>query len=327
MNEHDKKFKKNAQNIGVALLVFIAMYQTLYIPIYQIFHAIVHPSLGSGTVANIVTEISTGLMYLAVFLVPALICLRLNKNVEAKAYVRPKPKCSPSMMTLTVFACIGIITAAAYVNSILASALGVSGNVLPTENEMAFVDFLLSAITLALVPGFCEEFLFRKTILSALSPYGEGFAIIASSILFGLMHQNVLQIFYATMAGIVLGCAYSRTRSFLCVFLIHFSNNLISVIQQFFASNYSEKTSNILGITLTLIVFAAGFASVLMLIIKEAEQKKTCTDGFFEKIEIPSVNYTKYELSTNQAKAFFLSPTVLIFTIISASLCLAQIFL
>ncbi len=327
MNEHDIRFKKTALNIGTTLLLFLALYHIVYSNVCWYLQTNLYFKFQNTTIANIVTELSSGVLYLAVFLIPAFLCLALNKKNEKKSRERLKPRCSPAVMALTVLASIGIIMGAAYVNSILASILGVSGNVLPTDNEMSLADFILSTVTVALVPGFCEEFLFRKTILSSLLPYGEGFAIIASSVLFGLMHQNILQIFYATMAGIVLGCAYSRTRSFLCVFLIHFFNNFTSVIGQYFASDFNEKTSNILGTTFTAIILIAGIASVSVLMLKETQSKSVYTNGSFEKIEIPSVNYVKYELAANPTTKLFLSPTVLIFTIISSSLCIATLFL
>ncbi len=321
MNDHDIRFKKTALNIGTALLIFIALYHTVYRSVYWLFNTNLYFKFQSVTIANIVTELCLGLLYCAVFLIPALICLALNKKIDKKIQIKPKSRRSPTVMVLIIFASIGIITAAAYVNSILASLFNVSGSVMPLENAMTFTDFLLSTITIAVVPAFCEEFLFRKTILSALSPFGEVFAIISSSILFGLMHQNILQIFYATMAGLVIGCAYSRTRSFLCVFLIHFSNNFVSVLQQYLASNLSEKSANILGITITFLVLSVGIVSACALMIKESNEKKIYVDGSFERIEIPSPNYVKYPLSANPAKKLFLSPTVLIFTIISLLLC------
>ena len=326
MNEQDKIFKKTALDIGTSLLIFIVLYQTLYASCYMYFRIILYHIIPSETIANIITEILSGVLYLSVFLIPAAVFSLLKRRHGKKQLMTPKPKCSPKTAVLIVLASIGIITAAAYVNTIIASFFNVPGNIIPLEKQITLVDFLLNTFTLAIVPAFCEEFLFRKTILSALSPYGEVFAIISSSILFGLMHQNVLQIFYATMAGIVIGYAYSRTRSFLCVFLIHFSNNFVSVIKQLIGANFTEKWANIIGTTVTFTVLALGLISVLTLIIKELYKKSVYTEGAFERIDIPSPNYVKYKLASNPTKSFFLSPTVLIFTIICLGLCFYMIF-
>ena len=327
MNENDIKFKKTALNIGVSLLIFFAVYQTAYADINWLFRTSLYFKFPNETIANIVTEVTMGAAYLAIFLIPALICERLNKKVEKKPQVCPTPCRSPKIFVLTIFAAIGIITAMAYVNSILATTFGVSGSLIQNDSKMTLVDFLLSTLTVSLIPGFCEEFLFRRTILKSLLPYGEGFAIITSALLFGLMHQNLLQIFYATMAGIVLGCAYSRTRSFLCVFLIHSANNFTSVIQEVFANNFSEKMSNLLGVTFTLVILLASAASILILMIKETDRKRIYREGSFGRIDIPSPSYTKKELSMNPTATVFLSPTVLIFTIASVCFCIYRIFI
>lgn len=49
-----------------------------------------------------------------------------------------------------------------------------------------------------------EELMFRRLILSRLLPFGEGFAILVSSLLFALFHANLAQFFYALAVGVVL---------------------------------------------------------------------------------------------------------------------------
>lgn len=257
---------------------------------------------------------------------PALICLSLNKKADNEVETKQKAIRSPKIIVPIIFASLGIIMGAAYVNSIMAAAFDISGSIMPVDTPIDLTQFLLNTVTVALVPAFCEEFLFRKTILSALSPYGEGFAIISSAVLFGLMHQNVLQIFYATMAGIVIGYVYLKTRSFLCVFLIHFTNNFVSVIQQSFESNFREEISILIETTMTLIILLTGIISVLVLMIRESYNKKIYIEEAFESIQVPSVNFRKYEISSSPTRKFFSSPTVIIFTIISLLICLTSIY-
>jgi membrane protease YdiL (CAAX protease family) len=46
-----------------------------------------------------------------------------------------------------------------------------------------------------------EELLFRGILLRALRDYGDGICILVSGLLFGLLHANVYQIFYAFALG------------------------------------------------------------------------------------------------------------------------------
>ena len=55
-------------------------------------------------------------------------------------------------------------------------------------------------------------------------------AIVVSSLIFGLIHGNPMQIFFAFISGIALGWVYYRTGSLLPGMLMHFINNGTSVL-------------------------------------------------------------------------------------------------
>ena len=65
----------------------------------------------------------------------------------------------------------------------------------------------------AVVPPFVEEFLFRGVILSQFRKYGDVFAVIASALLFGLLHRNFSQIVFAFICGLALGITLVRTNN------------------------------------------------------------------------------------------------------------------
>ena len=197
---------------------------------YMIYSWILGPLPEGEPISIVISEISYGLIYLTVFIVPALIYRFLSKNTRIRPLDLFKPMNRASLKY--VFLTITIGFTCSYITSILFSLLGITEMIMPSQTApepMAFYQFLLAVFTTAIVPAICEEFLFRSTILSNLLPYGQGFAIITSAVLFGLMHQNIIQIFYTTMAGILLGYAYVKTKSYLCVFLIHFCNNFINI--------------------------------------------------------------------------------------------------
>lgn len=91
-----------------------------------------------------------------------------------------------------------------------------------------------------LIAPLIEEFLFRKVLIDRLYKHGELVAILTSAILFGLFHQNVYQIVYATGAGLVLGYLYCKTGSYLTVTALHMIYNLTGVIPTFFTSKLAD---------------------------------------------------------------------------------------
>lgn len=88
-----------------------------------------------------------------------------------------------------------------------------------------FKEFVLSCI----LPGFCEEFLHRGIMLHANKKHtNTKFCLIISSILFGLMHLNIRQFFYATILGFLMGYTTLVANSIIPSIIIHFMNNFLS---------------------------------------------------------------------------------------------------
>lgn len=86
-------------------------------------------------------------------------------------------------------------------------------------------DFVLSAI----LPGICEEFLHRGIMLHAGKKAGNPrYVLIISSILFGLMHLNINQFFYAAILGLLMGYVALVSNSIFPSMIIHFMNNFLS---------------------------------------------------------------------------------------------------
>lgn len=98
----------------------------------------------------------------------------------------------------------------------------------PDPNK-AFLDIFLYFLSTAAVPALVEELIMRGIIMQPLRRYGDWFAILASSMIFGLMHCNLLQIPFAFFAGIAIGYAVITTGSVWTGVLIHFCNNAFSV--------------------------------------------------------------------------------------------------
>ncbi|MBQ8784033.1 MAG: CPBP family intramembrane metalloprotease [Clostridia bacterium] len=100
----------------------------------------------------------------------------------------------------------------------------------PTENPANFLEYLLFAFEVAIIPAIVEEVAIRGIVMPPLRKYGDRFAIIMSAIIFAIMHSNMLQIPFAFVAGIVLGYFAISTKSLWTSIAIHAANNLLSVI-------------------------------------------------------------------------------------------------
>ncbi len=90
-------------------------------------------------------------------------------------------------------------------------------------------EFLVSLVLVAVLPAICEEVTHRGLLLGGFSRLGLKASVILSSLLFGLLHLNINQFFYATVLGFLMAVAVIMTKSIFPAMIIHFCNNGLSL--------------------------------------------------------------------------------------------------
>ncbi len=91
--------------------------------------------------------------------------------------------------------------------------------------KMSFWTFLLDLVFVAMLPGMFEEFSHRGMLMTGFSKLGAFRAVLLSGLLFGLMHLNITQFFYAFVVGMLLASVALVTKSIWPSVIIHFINN------------------------------------------------------------------------------------------------------
>ena len=145
---------------------------------------------------------------------------------------------------------------------------------------------VLLPFILALAPAIFEEVIFRGIFIPNLKAkgYDNVTALIMSSAFFGGVHATnlvgadlkttALQIFYATVIGMVLGAIYLCTRDILSLILIHFS---IDFASKLFSDGPTKSSVPELVIFIALMLLECAYVVWIM--------KKIDRDHFTEKIE------------------------------------------
>ena len=118
---------------------------------------------------------------------------------------------------------------------------------------------IILVISLAVVPGIFEELFFRKALIDFTLPHGKYFALLFSSLLFGLIHMNLSQGLFAFIIGLIFGAVYLYTKDIKLTMLIHFINNGFAAI--------SMILPEIMLILITLVLFTFLIAGLVYLII------------------------------------------------------------
>lgn len=146
-----------------------------------------------------------------------------------------------------------------------------------SQPELLAIDSPLACLVLiastAVVPAIFEEYSFRCCTLGILKKYGNAFAVIATSVVFGLVHGNVIQFIFAFSLGLAFGYITIKTKSVLPAMLIHGLNNGISVVQDILTYTSGAKVSEtVIGVIMyTWIALAA--AGLVYLIFKKEFQR------------------------------------------------------
>lgn len=99
--------------------------------------------------------------------------------------------------------------------------------------DASWLGLVLSLICTAVLPAICEEALHRGMLLNGNSMLGVKKSILISGVLFGLLHLNIEQFFYATIIGLFLGYLCWGCSSIWPCIIVHFMNNALSVLLSF----------------------------------------------------------------------------------------------
>ena len=252
-----------SMRIGCTLLIFCALslIQSALLGLLPLLTAGL-----SAMAAEVLYGLVSALLYFLTFSLPVLFFKLISRGCSV-APLRLSPELSFDGLCCALFG-VAVTMALAFVNAKIVSVFDYgtfSEEYIWQTNAGENHQLLLLFVTLALVPAFVEELLFRGLILENLLPCGRTLAIFGSAFLFGMMHQNVEQLLYATGAGIVFGWIYVRTRSLWPCVLAHFINNFHSVVQIAVANRLSpSRAQAVLYVTQGMLLLLGVTSAVLL---------------------------------------------------------------
>ncbi len=150
--------------------------------------------------------------------------------------------------------------------------------------------FWISVLSIAVTPAICEEALLRGVIMDGYRNVNVKKMILLNGLLFGLFHLNLHQFAYTFIMGIVLAGVVYITDSIFASMIIHFTNNLLSVILMYMGKDVDPTASmeaagysigNILIIAAIIIVSILVTLWLFKLLYKENRDKDINRDYIF----------------------------------------------
>jgi uncharacterized protein len=151
--------------------------------------------------------------------------------------------------------------------------------------EMGNISYITQLGIVAFTPAICEELTMRGVILSGYDKVGRSKAAVATGFLFGILHMNLQQFFYAFALGVLFAYLVRITNSIFSTILCHFTFNGIQVTMSFAASRLNPEIINQAGelanlsiknkiaLLVPYFIWAAVCTYVLIWIIKKMEQR------------------------------------------------------
>lgn len=196
----------------------------------------------------------TGQYLMVVLLVSALLSLALCfltyrlRKIKALDFIKLKPT-SPRLMFLAVPTGLSVEFTAMLIFSLTAYVFKQSA-----ENYESMVGGMMNTplafFVVGVVAPIVEDVIFRGFILNELRrDYSVKAAVIIQGILFGVMHLNIAQGFYAAFAGIILGLITVEAGSVLPAVIGHMVMNSSALL----LSNVNEEAINTLYLPIIIV--------------------------------------------------------------------------
>ena len=181
----------------------------------------------------------------------------------------------------------------------------------------SILEHIVYIIAVSVVPAVTEELVYRGCIMGRLRKYGDGFALITSAILFGMMHGNFTQAPFAFVVGLAAGWTVIYTNSIFPAMIIHWLNNFMSVIADISYENLELAGYETFYVDFVyMLIYATVFVLALVAVYKFSKSDKN-----FCKLK-------KYEgelTFSERIKTFFTSATVIIFLALTLLECVTTL--
>ena len=236
-----------------------------------VFEAALEESLLSGA-ASIISVVA-GVAFLLLFFV---------RNIKFKEIWTAEKR----MKAPDFFKILMVLMAGQFIFSLVAMGIEKGLNLmgLTAMEQMDTATGVSTTVSMFLYAGIigpiAEEIVYRGFVMNLLKPYGKRFAIITSSILFGVMHANVHQLFFAFVVGLVFAYVASEYSLKWAIALHIFNNCVFGDLFSYAISGLSQKTQDIILFVIEFLFLVGGIIVLVVhrkdikSFIKETEDQK-----------------------------------------------------
>ena len=268
----DYSLRKQSNKIGFLLCAAIAAMYLFSYALQWFLIGIGYQKSTYNETISILNYLLNGSVSILSMLLPAVIFIVIFKlqptNIIITKQVKPAVGISFFLIGTTI--CLLANFPSNWISAILEN-FGFQGSSQSIPVVPTIPSYIMNAFATAVVPPFVEEFLFRGVILSQFRKYGDVFAVIASALLFGLLHRNFSQIVFAFICGLALGITLVRTNNIWIPVGIHMFVNGFYVLLNIVRFHCSATTYAAVFYIIILTMIFMSLFSVLYLLLKKKQ--------------------------------------------------------
>ena len=226
-----------------------------------LYASVLFAGMGWNADAETVGRVYTALYYLCFLALP--IALSVMRRREILPALRPNPISLPGVLLIVAMALLGVflVNDVTLIWSIPFQKLGFNVNVGGVDVPMDRMGLMLSVLYMAVLPGVCEEFLFRGMLLSAFEGEGTRRAMVLSSLLFVLLHGSLVGLPGEFILGMVIASLVIYTDSIYAGLVYHTAYNATLLLLQFM----QQRTMAEEELTVDYFTAIGGFPGVVLL--------------------------------------------------------------
>lgn len=306
--EHKKPLRRWANVIGGGLLLV----QVVMAVVMGILQLVFNQSFFSNLSIegwDVVDQSVQFIAYVLGFFVPTMFMMRMINIPPQVAYPVKRPRVS--MVIVGFCIALGASMVGSMINGSLTYVMEYLFDLTPTTPDMSapvgIAPNIVYVLSMTVAPGIFEEMMFRGVIMQSLRRFGDGFALCMSSVLFGMIHGNIIQGSNAILLGLVMGYFVLRTGSILTSMIIHCFYNGFIIMFNYMMDYMTLEQSSMFDSAIFTVYLLLGVAGVVYMLVKEK--------GFVRLI--PS----NYPLTTGQkVRTFTFAVTIILFILLTLGL-------
>ena len=227
--------------------------------------------LFGGVNAGAQSQLTQFLYYILFVALPVMLYARRDPGITSHLRIEPLKGRVAALSVLTAAVAVLFINCVSQLWFILIQCMGgtipASGVAVPTTVRGLAYAVIMSAA----LPGVCEELLFRGLMLSAWEERGSLRAVTTVSLLFTLLHGNLLGIPSEFICGVLLACIVISSGSLFAGMVFHTVFNSTLLIASYWARTVETDAEAAYTGALSLLPFLLGallFGSILMFLMR-----------------------------------------------------------